>query len=40
MFYTRLGNKVNLEIIGIGDASFKSDDKAVGEVKLFCLIQV
>ena len=30
MFYKRIGNKDNLEIIGIGDASFKIDDQTIG----------
>ena len=33
--YTRVGDKEDLVVVGIGDASFKSDDKAVGGVSLF-----
>ena len=33
--FSRIGLKEDLIILGIGDASFKSDDKAVGGVLLF-----
>ena len=33
--FSRIGPRENLMIIGVGDASFKSDDKAVGGVLLF-----
>ena len=33
--FSKIGPKENLMIIGIGDASFKSDDKAIGGVLLF-----
>ena len=33
--FLRIGPKEDLIILGIGDTSFKSDDKAVGEVLLF-----
>ena len=32
MKFSRIGPKEDLMIVGIGDASFKADDKAVGEV--------
>ena len=35
MKFSRIGPKDDLMIVGIGDASFKSDDKAVGGVLLF-----
>ena len=35
MKFSRIALKEELMIIGIGDASFKSDDKAVGRVLLF-----
>ena len=35
MKFTRIVPKDDLMIVGIGDASFKSDDKAVGGVLLF-----
>ena len=35
MKFLRIGPKDDLIILGIGDASFKSDDKAVGRVLLF-----
>ena len=34
MFYGRIGKKEKLLIVGIGDASFKTDEKAVGGVIL------
>ena len=33
--FSRIAPKENLIIVGIGDASFKSDDKAIGGVLLF-----
>ena len=33
--FSRIGPKDDLIIVGIGDASFQSDDKAVGGVLLF-----
>ena len=33
--YTKIADKEDLVIVGIGDASFKSDDKAVGGGSLF-----
>ena len=33
--YKRIGSKEDLMIVGIGDATFKTDDKAVGGVFLF-----
>ena len=33
--FERIGDRDNLTIVGIGDASFKSDEKAVGGVLLF-----
>jgi len=33
--YEKIREKEDLHIVGIGDASFKSDDKAVGGVFLF-----
>ena len=35
MRFSRIGSKDDLMIVGIRDASFKSDDKAVGGVMLF-----
>ena len=35
MKFLRIGPKDDLIIVGIGDASFKWDDKAVGGVLLF-----
>ena len=35
MKFSKIGTKEDMMIVGIGDASFKSDDKAVGEVLLF-----
>ena len=35
MFFTRIGNKENLEVIGIGDASYKCDEKSVGGDLIF-----
>ena len=35
MKFSRIGTNEDLMIVGIGDASFKSDDKAVGGVLLF-----
>ena len=35
MKFTRIGPKEDLMIVGVGDASFKSDAKAVGRVMLF-----
>ena len=35
MKFSRIGSKEDLMIVGIGDASFKSDDKAIGGVLLF-----
>ena len=35
MKFSKIAPKENLMIVGIGDASFKSDDKAVGGVLLF-----
>ena len=35
MKFSKIGTKEDLMIVGIGDASFKSDDKAVGGVLLF-----
>ena len=35
MKFSRIAPKEELMIVGIGDASFKSDDKAVGGVLLF-----
>ena len=35
MKFSRIGSKDDLMIVGIGDASFKSDNKAVGGVMLF-----
>ena len=35
MKFSRIGPKDDLMIVGIGDTSFKSDDKAVGGVLLF-----
>ena len=35
MKFSRIGSKEDLMIVGIGDASFKSDDKAVGGVLFF-----
>ena len=35
MKFTKIGPKEDLMIVGVGDASFKSDDKAVGGVMLF-----
>ena len=34
MFYGMIGKKEELQIVGIGDASFKTDEKAVGGVVL------
>ena len=34
MYYGRVGEKEELQIVGIGDASFKQDAKAVGGIKL------
>ena len=33
--FSKIAPKENLIVIGIGDASFKSDDKAIGGVLLF-----
>ena len=33
--FSRIGQKEDLIILGIGDASFKSNDKAIGGVLLF-----
>ena len=33
--FSRIGPKEDLVILGIGDTSFKSEEKAVGEVLLF-----
>ena len=33
--YARIGDKEDLVVVGIGDASFKVDDKAIGGVSLF-----
>ena len=35
MKFSRIGPKEDLIIIGIGDASFKSEEKAVGGILLF-----
>ena len=35
MFYTRIGNKDNLEILGIGDAAYKSDKNSIGVELIF-----
>ena len=35
MKFSRIGSKEDLMIVGIGDTSFKTDDKAVGGVMLF-----
>ena len=33
--FSKIGPKEKLMVVGIGDASFKSDDKAIGGVLLF-----
>ena len=38
MKFSRIGPKDDLIIVGIGDASFKIDDKAIGGVLLFLSI--
>ena len=35
MFYSRIGKKEDLEVIGIGDASYKSDEKSIGGDLIF-----
>ena len=39
MFCGRIGKKEDLQIVGIGDASFKTDEKAVGGVILLLVNQ-
>ena len=34
VFYGRVGDKEDLQIVSIGDASFKTDEKAIGRVIL------
>ena len=35
MIFSKIGPKEDLIIVGIGDTSFKTDDKAIGGVLLF-----
>ena len=37
MKFSRIGSKVDLMKVGVGDASFKTDDKAVDGVMLFLI---